>query len=387
MRISRVLVTVLVAGAALTVPAAALADAPPPARVVSRYETASGNTVSRDCGFSAPLPSASGQALWTFCDTAINNPAGTVIGFIGGSTAASGSYTAGQVPSTLSELPTPPAAPALPSTRAPAPFLPTPAGLVLPGTTTACGASGTSSYAASWITGLTRGPNRTISGRSGSSLLFLTYTNVCVYNNAWTTQSYGVTFYDPASNQLVGAATVFPRPATGELAWQRRLGSPTFAADGYLYLYTSLCTSSAFGACGAGTVALARTPWSASTGWSNAAGYQYWTGSAWSTDPATATSALPDARPFGIDVRVFPGRGYVAIEQTTIAGHFRVWTAAAPTGPWTAGAETVLPGCASTTTSWCYAFIGHPELSTATSLYISHYQPDDKHVRVVAVPW
>lgn len=387
MRLSRILLTAVVVGAALIVPGEALADAPPPARVVSRYETASGNSVGRDCGYSAPLPSSAGQALWTFCDTAINNPAGAIIGFIGGSTAAVGSYTAGQVPSTLSELPTPPAAPAVPSTRAPAPFLPSPAGLVLPGTSTACGASGTSSYAASWITGLTRGPNRTISGRSGSTLLFLSYTNVCVSNNAWTTQSYGVTFYDPVTNQLVGPATVFPRPATGELAWQRRLGSPTFAADGYLYLYTSLCTSSAFGACGAGTVALARTPWSASTGWSTAASYQWWTGSAWSTDPAAAGSAFPDARPFGLDVRYFSGRGYVAIEQTTIAGHYRVWQSATPTGPWTAGPESVLPGCASTSTSWCYAFISHPELSTATSLFISHYHPDDNHVRVVAVPW
>jgi len=319
--------------------------------------------------------------------SAVENPAGDVIAFNGGSAAASGPYTAGQVPSSLSELPTPPAAPALPSDRGPSPFLPTPSGLVLPDGVTACGASGTNSYAASWITGLTRGPNRTISGYSGSSLLFLTYTNVCVTSAGWTTQSYGVTFYDPATNQRVGPATVFPRPATGELAWQRRLGSPTFAADGYLYLYTSLCTSAAFGACGAGLVALARAPWSASAGWASAASYSYWTGSAWSADPAAATSALSDARPFSIDVRTFPGRGYVAIEQTTIAGNYRVWQSSTPTGPWTAGAESVIPGCASTTTSWCYAFIGHPELSTSTSLFISHYQPDDKHVRIAAVPW
>jgi len=389
MRITRRLSIVLVLALALTVPGvgSAAADTPPPARVISRYETASGNTVGRDCGYSAPLPAASDQALWTFCDTAIMNPAGDVIGFIGGSTAATGPFTAGQVPSGLSELPTPPAAPATPSDRAPAPFLPAPSGLVLADGVTACGASGTGSYAASWITGLTRGPDRTISGQSGTSLLFLTYANVCVANNAWTTQSYGVTFYNPATNQRVGPATVFPRPATGELAWQQRLGSPTFAADGYLYLFTSLCTNAAFGACGAGTVALARTPWSGSTGWATGSSYRFWTGSAWSTDPAAAVSALPDARPFSIDVRTFPGRGYVAIEQTTIAGHYRVWQSSTPTGPWTAGAESVLPGCASTTTYWCYAFIGHPELSTATSLFVSYYHPDDKHVRVVAVPW
>jgi hypothetical protein len=389
MRSARRLSAVLILATAITLPGAAtaFADAAPPARVVSRYETASGNTLSRDCGFSAPVPTASGQALWAFCDTAVENPAGTVIGFIGGSTAAVGPYTAGQVPSGLSELPSPPAAASTPSTRGPALFLPTPTGLVLPGTTTACGTSGTNSYAASWITGLTRGPSRTVSGHPGADLLFLTYTNVCVQNAAATAQSWGVTFYDPSANQFVGPATVFPRPASGTLPWSQQLGSPTFAADGYLYLYSFICTSSAFGACGAGTVALARTPWQSSTGWSTASSYRYWTGSAWSSDPNAATSVLPGARPASVDVHLFPGRGYVAVEQTTIGGNYRVWQAATPTGPWSVGAEQTIPGCTAPAHGWCYAFVGHPELSTSSSLLLSYYQPDDQHVSVIAVPW
>jgi hypothetical protein len=64
-----------------------------------------------------------------------------------------------------------------------------------------------------------------------------------------------------------------------------------------------------------------------------------------------------------------------------------VWQAANPTGPWTAGTEAVIPGCGSTTSGWCYAFVGHPELSTSSALYVSYYHPDDKHVRVAAIPW
>ncbi|TDC57607.1 hypothetical protein E1200_33390, partial [Actinomadura sp. GC306] len=44
--------------------------AAPPARVLSAYETAApGNSVDRDCGFSAALPGSPGRALWLFCDT------------------------------------------------------------------------------------------------------------------------------------------------------------------------------------------------------------------------------------------------------------------------------------------------------------------------------
>jgi hypothetical protein len=40
-----------------------------------------------------------------------------------------------------------------------------------------------------------------------------------------------------------------------------------------------------------------------------------------------------------------------------------------------------------TAVGWCYALIGHPELSTTTALFMSHHHPDDKHLRVNAVPW
>jgi hypothetical protein len=376
-RLRRSMWTVAAAAVILLAPSAAHADAAPPARLTSRYETATGNTLGRDCGYSVPVPGQAGQALWLFCDTTVTNPAGEVIGFIGGTTGATGPYTAGQVPDGLSELPTPPAPiGTLPNDRGPAPFLPAPAGLTLPDGVTPCGSAGSQSYAASWLSGLAAVP--------ASSQVFATYVNVCVWNSTWTAQSYGATLYDPATNRLSSPATIFTRPSPGtELPWERHLGSPVFGSDGYLYLFAFHCDEAAFGACGSGRTLLARVRWSG-TGWQNPANYRYRTASGWTSDPSAAVSVLPGAKSFGVDVRSYPGRGLVLVEQTSIGGHYRLWRASSPTGPWTVGAEQVVPGCLGV---WCYAFIGHPELSTADGLMLSFYDPNDKHVRVARIPW
>ncbi|MFG2054319.1 hypothetical protein ACGFI9_09815 [Micromonospora sp. NPDC048930] len=368
--------------AAPTAPAAA---AVPPAKVTSNYETASGNTLARDCGYSVGL--TADQALWLFCDTVLLNPAGEAFGFIGGTTAAAGPYTAGAVPDALSELTTPPAPATVPNSDGPHLFLPVPAGLVLPDGTL-CGAAGSNSYAASWLSGATRGPARYINGYWGPDLVAMTYTDVCVRGQwDWTVQAWGISFYHPASNTFVAHHRVFATGASADLPWQRQLGSPVFADDGYLYLYASHCDDSAFGACGKGRTVLARTPWRSSTGWSKSGSYRYWSPSGWTSDLNVAPSVMAEARPLYLDVRSYPGIGFAAVEQTTIGGHYRVWRASSPVGPWTAGAEVQVPGCESSTDGWCYAFFGHSELSTADALMLSYYDPDNKHVMVAAVPW
>ncbi|HZM83537.1 MAG TPA: hypothetical protein VFC19_48090 [Candidatus Limnocylindrales bacterium] len=352
-----------------------------PVPVVSNFENATGYTLARDCGYSVRL--TSGQTLWLFCDTATLDPAGQVVGFIGGTTAAiSASAAAGP----LSELPTPPAAPTLPNSNGPQRFLPVPAGLVLPNGSP-CGSDG-ASYAASWLSGATRGPARTIGGYRGQDLVMLTYADVCVREQfTWTVQAFGLSFYHPPSNTFVAHHRVFATGAGADLAWQRQLGSPVFAGDGYLYLYASRCDSSAFGACGEGRTLLARTPWRNSQGWSRPESYRYWSPSGWKADPGAAASVMAGARPLSVDVRSYPGSGLAAIEQTTIAGHYRIWRASSLAGPWTPGPEAQLPDCASTAQGWCYAFVGHPELSTGTALQMSYYDPDNEHVMLTAVAW
>src|SRR5215471_16031721 len=99
----RLLFAFVVSAVVGTIPVAAAADASPPSRVVSNYETATGNVLQRYCGFSHRLPSNASLSIWLFCDTPIASSSGTVLAFIPGSTAAVGPYTRGQVPTGLSE--------------------------------------------------------------------------------------------------------------------------------------------------------------------------------------------------------------------------------------------------------------------------------------------
>ena len=376
--------------AAAIVPAVAAADAAPPHGVISHYETSSGNRLERDCGFSHLLPSRSTMSVWLFCDTPIVTPSGSV-GFIPGSTAAVGPLTAGQVPTGLSEVPTPPASiGTLPSNRAPQQFLPTPLGLVLPDGTTACGASGTGSYAATWMSGVTREPSS-----ASSSRLLISFTDVCVSGGGGTltTERFGIAEYTPATNTVNAMTRVFASASPGhDLPPQLLLGSPIFSG-GNLYLFSATCDSSGFGACGSGRVFLARAPAQPSS-WQRAGSYQFRDPSAssgWTTDPASARSVIAGARPFAVEVDDFSsvGHGLALIEETSLGGDFRVWhTSSPPTGAWSQGTPGRAP-CTSGTgaLNFCRALIGHPELSTSSQLLYSFYNPGDNHVSVAASPW
>ena len=112
-RSSRIVRTLTVLAAALAVLCTACGSgSPPPRLVTSRYETATGHRIVRDCGFSVPLPGQARRSLWLFCDTAVTGRGGRELGYpiLGAGTAAEGPYTAGRGPGALTELATPAAA-------------------------------------------------------------------------------------------------------------------------------------------------------------------------------------------------------------------------------------------------------------------------------------
>lgn len=352
------------------------ADTPPPAQVLSRFETsAAGNKVSRDCGYSKQLPGSTTRSLWLFCDSSWS---GTSSGFWLGATAAVGSSTPGQVPTTLTEIPTPPAAIAAPSGRPPAGFLPTPSGVVLPDGST-CNVPG-SSYGASWISGVAREP-----ATADTSKLLITYADVCVHAGGILTERFGLVEYAPSTNTLSGQTQVFS--AASGLPFQQILGSPVFSG-GHLYLFGFVCDSSAFGACGSGRVTVARVTATRSA-WQSGTNYRYWNGTGWSADPTTAQSVLTGARPLAAHVEDFSalGKGLVLIEQPDITGAFRVWRSASPTSGWSLTRTGNAPCGDQSGLDLCRAYFGHPELSTADGLLMSYYDPTDDHVGVMAVPW
>jgi hypothetical protein len=362
----------VVMAAVLAAPATALADTAPPGKVLSHYEEASHNSLARDCGFSQRLPSNPGLSLWLFCDTPIVPPSGPVRIFIPGSTAAVGPFRAGEVPTRLSEIPSPPRAVGrLPTARAPQPFLPTPAGLFLPDGRTPCGAGGRS-YAASWISGVTREP-----ASADPSKLLISFTDVCVIkpNGPLLVERFGLAEYRPADNRITAITRVFSAARGRSLAPDLRLGSPVF--DGaFLFLFSSTCDRSSGGACVSGRVFLAQVP-ARPADWRRSAAYQL------------RGPVIPAARPVGVSVNSFSsvGQGLVLVEETSIGGDFRVWHAGSPAAAWRQGTPGRVPCSGGRGLDLCRALIGHPELSTTNRLLVSFFSPGDQHVNVAAVPW
>jgi len=368
---------------ALLLPLApAAADVAPPAKELSQFETHWGASLARDCGFSRRLPG--NQSLWLFCDTAIYDFTGALTGFIGGPTAAEGSFSPGLVPTQLVEVPTPPGALAGRSSFiGPAQFLPNPTNLTR-ANGTACTPSSTG-YPAAWASGMAQEP-------SASSRLLITYMEVCVDNGAILVEGFGVVEYDAANNTIVGGPTeVFRAPAGQQLVAQRQLGSPIFSG-GNLFLFASVCDSSAFGGCSQGRIFLSKVGATPSA-WRHGQNYMYWTSASpsWTSSFQQAQSVISGATPLAITADSYPGKGLAIVEEVSIGGNVRIWKAPANTftGSWTLGpTRSSLTGCdAASGLNLCRALTGHPEISTTTTLLMSYFNPASNHVEVVGIPW
>jgi hypothetical protein len=414
-RLWRALVLVLFVALLLAVPTATpprLPRLPPPrpatlapTAVLSGIERTGKVSIARDCGFSAPLPSAPGRSLWLFCDTPVyvrnakaDGRAGWALErFIPGSTAAVGPAVAGpdpddRIPGLLSEVPAPavdgPGARGSGEVRAvagaPAPFLSQPAGLAttfgLP-----CGAGG--SYAASWVSGVARAPS--------TPDLLVTFNNYCVLSGSggFLHEGFGLAEYNPARHTLSDDVTVLDGVGLDTGMSATPLGSPVFSGP-YLYLYGSTCTAPRAGRC-AGTMVQARVP-ADPAAWSDPLSYQWRSAGPsgqWTSDAAAATSIIAGSKPSGVSVADFAaiGRRFIMVEQTGIGGDFTVYQSSSPAGPWkkiTSGRVPCQPGAGYA--NFCRAIIVHPELSTRTQLVLSYFDPAAEaygHVMVAGYRW
>jgi len=99
---------------------------------------------------------------------------------------------------------------------------------------------------------------------------------------------------------------------------------------------------------------------------------------------------ISGAQPFAVTADSFSsvGQGLDLVEETSLGGNFRVWTASSPPGPWTQKTSGQVP-CTSGSgaLNFCRALIGHPELSTSSQLLLSFYDPGTDHVRIASTPW
>ena len=381
----------------------------PPDLVLSGAERGGNVSLARDCGYSAPLPSDPRRSLWLFCDTPVYVRGQTASGgvawalrlFIPGSTAAEGRAVAGaspgrRVPGQLSEVGTPRAAGAAPGgvpsagdapapRQAPTPFLLPPGGLVT-SLGRPCGSDG--SYAASWVSGVTRVP--------GSPDLLIAFNNYCVQSGAggFLPEGFGLAEYDPATGTLSNDAIVFSGMNLVVAGAAKMLGSPVFSGR-YLYLFGPTCTAVAHGGCATGTLFEARVP-ATPRAWSDPLNYRWHSSDApgsWTPDPVAATSVITGATPSAVSVADMPGAGrqFILVEQTDLNGDFSVYESPAPAGTWhpvMSGRVPCRPGAG--LLNFCRAIIVHPELSTPTQLVLSYFDPGagpGGHVMVAVFDW
>ena len=338
--------------------------------VNANQESTTGTTLQRDAGISVALPN--GRDLWIFGDTSSFSAAsGQSNAFIGGSTAAKGRYTPGQTPNALKDIR--PAGSADSSTT-PAQFIPTPTDTYMPdGSGRACTPANGAVYTARWPTGAALLDTKT---------LYVSYTDVCVTSaTSFTVEGWGFMTYAWRSARIRSQPfDVFPPAASGAALPADRAYQSPVVANGQLTLFTSQCTS-LYIACTSGSVA-------ATTMSSNVLVMAV--GSNYVSKPAVTDGSTP-WMPVNVSVAAYPS-GLRLIEQTSIGGTFIVFSSATPTGPWHPFYSGTLPGCSTTPKGFCYAFVGHPELGSNTSLLVSYFKPDSPenanigHVDLALVP-
>lgn len=348
--------------------ATAAASSNGPSLVASSWEITTGGSEDRDCGYSTVV---AGHDLWVFCDTALYDSQNQLTGFIPSSTAATAkSYTAGQLPATLTDLPS----------GNPSQFIGTPSGLTTP-TGAPCN-SANGAYAASWPSGLTTKP--------GTTEAIITYNNYCVTASAMTLEGYGVAVYTSGAKlPLTGTTLIASAPPAASPAPETALGSPIFSG-GNLYLFASNCSASIYGVCTNGNVWLARVSGSE---FDTAADYRWLgTGNTWVTSPRQAIDVIPGATPLAVSA-VVTTRGVTVVAETNIAGGYTVYTAPKITDSFTSSLSGTVP-CTDTTasgaTGFCRALNPHAELSNSSQLTLSYFNPGastNGHVVAIKLPW
>jgi len=350
MRAGTVLATALIAlSATLVLPAAAGAAGGPTflGPLLSRAETPT-TSWGRDGGVSLALPN--GKDFWIFGDTPRyqwSNGQWRLTAFIQGSSAGQRAFTSGKpLDGPLTEVrvghPTQ-------STNQPLQFLAAPKLYLPDGSGRACTKAngGPSVEAVRWVTGAALMPDKTN--------VLVPYVEVCVIDaSTYSAEGYGFALYNYKTNKFAAKPyDVIPPTADGAtIPTKQFFGSPIIK-NGKVTFYSWECcaTQHIFTTTLNATVAALKNPASYSP---------------------TPTSGVPPT--FNLSVTP-PSKTHTKITMyvlTGTAGEYEIYTATAPTGPWTKSASGQLPRCDQPSAA-CRSFALHPELSPAKRLIVSYY--------------
>lgn len=332
----------------------------PPNAVASAFEKPT-RWLGHDEGYSVPLPD--GDDLWIFGDTPtarLLDRSFAITRFVGGSTAMEGPTGGAWDRYAEVNIGEP-----LNTSNQPSEFIPqTPLAVHLPdGSGKTCTAANGATEEGRWPSGAALIP--------GTNDVFVTYYDVCDFEGNYPVEGWGFMEYNWATNEIdIGPTDVFQPSSTGvALPSNEWFGSPVFDG-GTLYLYSASCAISVSGTCtGGGQV------WVATI-----AGFPDNAASPASYVPvALATTESAAWAPTGptVNVQYYPGAGWRMIEQTNLGGGFALFSASSPSRRWSLVSDDTIPGCQQPQRLFCYAFFGHPELSTSKQLTLTYFDPGE----------
>ena len=204
--------------------------------------------------------------------------------------------------------------------------------------------------------------------------VLISYMDVCVINTKkgpdGIAEGWGFTEFDYQNNKFAVAPTdIFvPKTKGSPLAPQDNFGSPTIISNNVTF-FSSQCTQQSDSICANGHVW--ETTFSATT-------RNLESSSSYTPTPVSVGSGSK-WQPDGATFNYYPGVGYVLVEQTDIEGDFDIYESGSVTGPWSELATGTMPNCLQEVKAghgWCYAFEGHPELSSSSEIEVSYFYPD-----------
>jgi hypothetical protein len=335
--------------------------------VRSSYETVT-RAVSRDIGISVALPD--GHDLWLFGDTGIYQLLGMSwarTGFLDGSTAMLARYAKGHVPHG-GEYPT----------AKPARFVPVPPNVYLPDKSgrLCVMPNPTAAFSARW-------PNGAAVMSTNTDRVLVTYAIVCVTHPkpggrgvAQRPEGWGYMLYNWKTQKIDrGPIDIFkPRTTGSTLPSTRVFGWPVFD-KGKLTMFSSACPQQFIGCAGGKVYSVTMAPTIAAL--DNLNSYRL---------TELHTDGSSPWEPMTISVGKYPD-GLRLIEQTSIAGSYKIFSAPNPSARWHLAASGTLPDCVSKY-AFCWGLEGHPELSVPGSVFVSYKDPNSGpggHVVVSAV--
>ena len=317
--------------------------------LISHAENAT-TSWGRDGGITVPLPN--GRDFWIFGDTPRYQYVSgkwKLNAFIYGSSGGEIAYTSGRKPSGQFSEVVPRRA--VSARNQPSQLLPSPSLYIPDGSGRACNKAngGPSTGANRWPTGAALMPDKTN--------VLIPYIGVCVINaTKFTAESWGFALFNWKTTRFSAVKDVWkPKKSGASIPPILNRGSPIISGSKVTFFSGDCCTQKSHTyatAVPANVSALSRQS---------------------SYSPRAIAHLYPSPN-MAVVAASKTQRHLTMYQMVDSRGRYRLLKASKPTGPWSVLSSGVLPRC--NRGYQCISVELHPELSTASKMLVSYYQPD-----------